>query len=309
MFFYTPRFDTYEELILKEVETCGTFREQILSNKNLRENKLTLRTTATNPTFLFAGFEGRGGGTNQAIFEQGLWAKSETGIFMMILEGRSPDDGIVMDVGANVGFFSLLSASLGYKVILFEPNPTPFMFIKLNVDLNGLQNRITAKNLGLDKEEGSFFINDGADWATVSVAESGILVNTTTLKKEIKEDIVLLKIDVEGFEDNVLRDFDDILAKYKIENIILEIKRNRDYGFKRDFINRLIQKHNYVLLLYQEYGWKTMEHTIQTFDTLRCKKVDSVPENDWIEFEDTWFIKVGSPTYENVKKNLKCAKL
>jgi FkbM family methyltransferase len=293
----------------KELPTCGSFRDKILLTEKLKKNKLTIRTTVTNPSFLFAGFDGFGGGANQAIFDQGVWAKAETGVFMMILEGRSPEDGIVMDVGANVGFFSLLSASMGFRVILFEPNPTPFMFIKLNIALNGLQNRITAKNLGLDKTAGSFHINDGADWATVSVAENGILVNTTTLRNEIHEDIVLLKIDVEGYEDNVLQRFDDILSKYTIENIILEVKKSRDYNFKRNFMNRLIKYHNYVLILYHEIGWATREGTIQTFDTLRCIKVESLAEDQWIELEDTWFIKVGSPTYEKVKKNLKCAQI
>jgi FkbM family methyltransferase len=52
---------------------------------------------------------------------------------------------IVIDIGANQGFFTCLAAHRGATVYAFEPDPDSFDRLVSNVELNGLSDRVVAK--------------------------------------------------------------------------------------------------------------------------------------------------------------------
>jgi FkbM family methyltransferase len=281
-------------------ENPKSFKDLLLRYPKYAKQNVTIRRTITDPPFVFAGIATYGGGSNGDIIRNGVWSPTETSIFRVILKERDPRyDGVVIDVGANVGYFTILSASLGFRVLSYEPNPNPFLFVKLNIELNGLGHLIKAHNLGVSNRPSHFYLSDSDDWSIATVVNSpGLLVNTTTLWHEINENVLLLKIDVEGFEDVVLQDFELILKKYNIENILLEIKKIRNVQFKRKFMNMLVKDYNYVLLTHSDG------------DSLKCTNIKFLNDDDWITWEDTWFIKKNSPTYFKVKDTfVTCAKI
>ena len=124
----------------------------------------------------------------------------------------------IIDIGANVGNVSLQIAYLlgdhGH-VHSFEPDPLNFKRIEANVKRNDFKN-IQLNNLGLGNEEGSFHIatvNEGNQGMNRIVGEHSDLKNlrkieVTTLDNYVEKNhlkkINLIKIDVEGFEYNVL---------------------------------------------------------------------------------------------------------
>jgi FkbM family methyltransferase len=58
---------------------------------------------------------------------------------------RHPSTGLpplVVDVGAHVGWFSMLAASYGCRVIAFEPQPHAHPFLNATITLNGWQGRV-----------------------------------------------------------------------------------------------------------------------------------------------------------------------
>ena len=60
----------------------------------------------------------------------------------------SPGD-IILDVGANIGVFSLCAAKQGARVFAFEPMPSTFAVLELNLRLHGLESVVKARNIGL----------------------------------------------------------------------------------------------------------------------------------------------------------------
>ena len=65
----------------------------------------------------------------------------------------SPGD-VILDVGANIGVFSLCAAKQGARVYAFEPIPWTFAILELNVRLHGLESVVTVRNIGLsDRKE------------------------------------------------------------------------------------------------------------------------------------------------------------
>jgi len=130
-----------------------------------------------------------------------------------------------VDIGANIGMISLVAArqvGANGKVIAFEPNPVPRATFAEIIDRNKLQN-IDLRPIGLaDREdnlllsvpkvnhgEGSFGkpAYDSDDLATV---ECPVRIGDRELDGVSPK---LIKIDVEGFETNVLRGLSQVIER------------------------------------------------------------------------------------------------
>jgi len=59
---------------------------------------------------------------------------------------------VVLDVGANQGFFTCYAASLGARVIAFEPNPESFESLQRNIERNRFTDKVTAKPWAISDE-------------------------------------------------------------------------------------------------------------------------------------------------------------
>jgi len=124
-----------------------------------------------------------------------------------------------LDIGSNIGLFSLLASGIvgpTGKIIAFEPSPLTYSRLMENITLNDFKN-ITARNIGLSDKTGTLEMqqsDNGYDaWNTFAPADSGkfhksISVPVATLDDELahvtKENIALIKLDVEGWEKYVL---------------------------------------------------------------------------------------------------------
>ncbi|MGN6343308.1 MAG: FkbM family methyltransferase [Candidatus Nitrosocosmicus sp.] len=127
---------------------------------------------------------------------------------------------IFVDIGSNVGLFSLVASKIvGTKglVYSFEPTPQTFTRLEKNIALNGLFN-IKAKNIGLSDEKGKLDLqiseNGFEAWNTFAQKENKRFqyktsVEVSTLDDELtgidKSRISFIKIDVEGWEKFVLK--------------------------------------------------------------------------------------------------------
>ena len=127
-----------------------------------------------------------------------------------------------LDCGANIGNHSLFFACIAKakKVFAFEGNPPTYDILVKNIELNNLQNKVTAYNCVLGKKEGFAQISHcdllnigGTDFAE-SEDQSGIEMKALdSFSFDSKIDFV--KMDVEGFEYQVLQGSKDLLIKDK----------------------------------------------------------------------------------------------
>lgn len=123
-----------------------------------------------------------------------------------------PPEGLVFDVGANVGIMSALFASLGHRVIAIEPNRDCIRHIEISYpDLPiTLLNAVMGPKAGLvmlnvsdDRDE---FSSLRDDWIPNTISSRKVPVAMLTLNDLVSEYGVpaFIKIDVEGFEESVL---------------------------------------------------------------------------------------------------------
>jgi FkbM family methyltransferase len=128
---------------------------------------------------------------------------------------RADDD--FLDIGANVGTYTILAAKLcGARVAAFEPDPATAARHERNLAANGIVDRVTLHRSALGAEAGEIGFTSGLDamnHVTIDPGEIGQTVPVWRL-----DDLVghlapaLIKIDVEGHEEAVLRGAPKTLA-------------------------------------------------------------------------------------------------
>lgn len=126
-------------------------------------------------------------------------------------KSKSP---VVIDCGANIGmsvfFIKYLYPSA--HITAFEPNPSAFELLKLNIERNQLQHvELINKAVSNDKKPIDFFVNEDKGTLLGSVrsdrgGNTKISIETVLLSDYIGQECDLIKIDVEGAEWLILED-------------------------------------------------------------------------------------------------------
>ncbi|XP_010259945.1 PREDICTED: uncharacterized protein LOC104599202 [Nelumbo nucifera] len=146
--------------------------------------------------------------------------------------GGGENDGYIVDVGANVGMATFAAAAMGFKVLAFEPVFENLQRICDGVFLNRVGNRVTlfeaaaSDRLGnitfhklVGRLDNSAVSATGAKLAFKSNEEIELQVRSIPLDEVIPESerVLLLKIDVQGWEHHVLRGASKLLSRKKGE--------------------------------------------------------------------------------------------
>lgn len=137
---------------------------------------------------------------------------------------------LFIDVGTCFGTYTVLAAGVaGARAISFEPNPTTAGWLQENIRLNRLEDRVELRMAAVGDRVDKVFFTDhlrganhivAADDSTVAGA---IEVPLTTLDRELQgEHPTMIKIDVEGFEQNVLNGAPAILKEPSLLAIVVE---------------------------------------------------------------------------------------
>lgn len=138
------------------------------------------------------------------------------------------DSPVFIDIGANVGEVSLFMASACKHVHAFEPWERVRLLAEDKIELNAIKN-VTFHSVGLSNTDGEleFFAPHGCNTGTGSFVRTHAPSNNAPrgklhvvngddyLARLGLKKINLIKIDVEGFEKNVLSGLANTLAKYR----------------------------------------------------------------------------------------------
>lgn len=159
----------------------------------------------------------KGSGVN--AYWLGIYEIDKQKLFEQIVK---PGD-VVFDIGAHVGFYTLLASELvgiTGKVFAFEPLPRNINFLKKHLKLNRLGNVKIFEFAVSDKEENVFFGELSNSFSgRIIEQEKGIRVKSVILDNLIKSKKLLppnvLKIDVEGNELAVLKGAEYTIEQYR----------------------------------------------------------------------------------------------
>jgi FkbM family methyltransferase len=157
------------------------------------------------------------------------------------------EGSVVVDVGAQIGGFSVLAARTapGVRVFSYEPFPENYGLLVENIRLNGLGDRVKAFRLGVGRarEERDLFVNPSDSGGHSMFGEGGrgeaIRIGTVSLEDVLRDNGIrrcdLLKMDCEGAEYEALLGAPDSTLE-RIGSIALEYHGTGDVGRLKGFL-------------------------------------------------------------------------
>ncbi len=180
---------------------------------------------------------------------------------MSFLAKFIPENFVIADIGANIGYYTLLFLRNNKsKVYSFEPSVREFQLLKKNIQANGVSNHCVLEQLIVsntmdDKTLHLSDLNFGTNTLYPSqdnVYSKSITVKSTTLddyanRKNIK--INFIKLDVEGAELEVLEGAINVLLESK-PHIFIEVWGSHKKYFSPENDKVTLHLHNLGYLFY-----------------------------------------------------------
>ncbi len=195
---------------------------------------------------------------DKIIFYKNAYEERQINFLADWIEKNQPN--IFIDIGANFGVYSLRISKLFQmlKVIAFEPVLTTFKKLKMNIKINNLGKRIKIYNVGLSNSNGlkkmialkrRNYIQSGGFSFNVprrKLNDEDVIQCHKSMKGDevlkFKKEKIVVKIDVEGYENKVLLGIKNLLNNNKI---LLQIEIFDD-NFKK--INKFLLEKRFKLI-------------------------------------------------------------
>ena len=168
---------------------------------------------------------------------------------------------VFVDVGANIGYFTLLAASLVKKtgrVLAFEPSPYASARLAETIATNHIS-QVTLRVLALGAKSSTLPLylpsQSGNHSPTMLANEGGapIAVNVRRLDDCLKEcgveNVDFMKVDVEGFEPHVLEGANTFLSQGRIRAILCEFNEVwlQKNGSSKEQLLQILTSYGYQL--------------------------------------------------------------
>lgn len=204
---------------------------------------------------------------------------------VFLLHLLRPDDTF-FDIGANAGAYTLLASGVcKAKSISLEPVNTTYSILNKNISLNSLQDKVTLLNCGAGAAEGSvtFSINEDTTNHVIATYES--LANKQSLPVISIDSLsghqpCLIKIDVEGYETEVLKGMKNTMEQLSLKAIIIELNSSGGrYGFDESMIHDLLLSKGFRPFNYDPFTRSLIELTTYgKYNTIYCRDMPFIKE-------------------------------
>ena len=209
---------------------------------SLYEEKIEIKNAVFEDINLKMFIYKKGDGVSINISKNKVWERKETKSILSALNYFSvkknilKNDIFILDVGANIGWYSLILGKRGYNIVSFEPSKINYYILLKNYCLNK-DIKVTIINKGLDNELNNctlYHPSNNIGDAIIIKDQQNIDFNYYE-KEEIKltkldnyltflckKNLALIKLDIEGSESKALESGYDLISKYNIPFIFME---------------------------------------------------------------------------------------
>jgi FkbM family methyltransferase len=188
---------------------------------------------------------------------------------LLFLHDFLRSDMVLLDIGANIGEYSIFAAKrlTQGKVVAFEPVPALRKMLDENIELNQFTN-VIVKPFGLSDEVGSFPIyfvgeNENEGQATFF---PGLLQNQRSVKAELKKlddewdqlslnRLDFIKMDIEGSELKALQGAQNVIARFR-PLVMLEVSEvtYQAAGYSLKDVSDFFEPMNYLPFAVDKMG-------------------------------------------------------
>lgn len=195
--------------------------------------------------------------------------------------------GVAIDVGSNVGSVSLLIADKIDRAILFEPNPVAAARARENAGINQLP--FEVHELAVSDEKGTVEFEDAAGGTSINRTVVGFETNvpTRTVHRVTLDDfweaqgdsseISLVKIDVEGHENAVIRGMRRLLQAKRVHLVMFEYLRRTNLS--EAIAN--FEAAGYTVFELTSHGSSEVKKTARPLQNLYACPKETLPRFRW----------------------------
>ncbi len=229
----------------------------------------------------------------------GLHEFADMAFVLHVLRGEGD---LFVDVGANIGSYTVLAAAgAGASCIAFEPGSAAFAWLERNVRLNGIADRTELHRQAVGARSGSVALTTDGDTVNHIVADPTVGARTETVLMTTLDEALagraplMLKIDVEGFETEVLNGAVQTLNAPTLRGVLLELNGSgQRYGYNDDAIRRQL-----IAIGFEECAYRPFERQLllrstapnpsanalfirdRAFVETRLRETQPIAVNDW----------------------------
>lgn len=219
-------------------------------------------------------------GVERCLFETGTYEKG----ILSLLEKYLKRGDCFIDVGANIGLMTIFAAKqVGQKgkVVAFEAHPETAKILEFNLNLNSITN-VESCIYALGSENAQTVIYD--NWqvnrggASLVISEENSVsypIEVKTLDECLDSALIpkVIKIDVEGFELEVLKGAKNSIQKFQ-PILIIELSSHRDNKYEISELMDYIESFN----LYSFYKLKGTKERVSPLVKINSR--NELPEHD-----------------------------
>lgn len=164
----------------------------------------------------------------------------------------------VVEIGANIGYYALMESRLvGSKgrIYAIEPSPGNFRNLKKNIELNGYKN-IESFELGIGDKKGTakIFISPHSNLSSLVVQKNKKVIDTVDIKISTLDEFLkgkkspdFIRMDVEGYEYNIIRGMKNILRSKKPMKIFIELHPHIMGRGKTEYVLKTLEANGFEI--------------------------------------------------------------
>ncbi len=216
---------------------------------------------------------------------------NEKSVLAYLAKSIGSNQSVIWDVGANVGSVCLPLLSMCPNLIVhaFEPSPPVFSRLNVNINLNSnISERIYLENIALSDSSGviDFFVSNELE--NSGVGSLGKMHNTSNVPIQVNcctgDELIMqkkisipsfIKIDVEGFEYEVLKGLMSFLKTSNATQIVFEHEpyRLEERKLEKTSVIRLLKDLGFTLYAIDDDGLRSFSEAMLDahHDFLACK--------------------------------------
>lgn len=247
---------------------------------------------------------------SESVAQTQSWMPQQTKLISLILADAPAQPAVFLDIGANIGWFTLVMVVLGHKVIAIEPMENNVKLLQESLQASNVSHNVLVYPNGLGAKpqtcvlySDNVNIGDGHTICGISSEQQAIalipagysirqMINSTRLDTLVGQDVDVMKIDVEGSELNAVRGGVRLFEQHRVRHIISEFspsmmreKKSDPYKYLKFFVSRGYKiriVNDELVALYEQNAWRTAP-VYQSKEDLR-----RLSDGDYYEL---WFTK------------------
>jgi len=184
---------------------------------------------------------------SKSILKNGYWELKETEYLLSALlfytkkKNITKKDIYVLDIGANIGWYSMFLGNNGFNIVSFEPSKRNYYILLKNYCLNqDINMRIINKGLDVE-DKNTILYHPRENLGNAIIFHNDFQKNKSNyLKEEIKltklnnyfeffknKNLALIKLDIEGSEGKAIQGGIDFILKFRVPFIFMEFNPKR----------------------------------------------------------------------------------